>query len=154
MTSLRNALICWARLFSFHLQWNPSNVDTIGATLCVWNIEAFVFWRLLVYFSEPLFIRHFHVCAIPSNLRVWAVWWTCVYKALFFLFHLPFLYMSSDWSTMTDWLMYRLLLDKFYVLWDCREPCTVLMVGTIIVPLECSIFTPQVLNAPCWAGHT
>ena len=25
-----------------NIQWNPSNTDTIGPQLCVWNIEAFI----------------------------------------------------------------------------------------------------------------
>jgi len=34
------------------LQWNPSNADTIGATAaCPEYIEAFVFWRLPMYFQ-------------------------------------------------------------------------------------------------------
>ena len=49
--SERDSTVYQRDRFHCGIQWNPSNVETMGYKLDDWNIEASVFRGLLVYFQ-------------------------------------------------------------------------------------------------------
>ena len=60
--------------FQTEIQWNLSNIDTMGPLLQIPNIEVSVFWRFLVYFTRhDKLVRKSHVnyarkCQMMANI--------------------------------------------------------------------------------------